>query len=139
MSLYFIFNNLKVNSFILQDTTYPGFELLTWEKESWTQGTLWDIGEDAGFTIIGKSNVSGQLWICRDVQKEKEIYNLFGVDSGISQPIDIEVKIKTQEDLVEETIKAKTFALTKILESYRIVNDGFWTIKRVNEKNRIIC
>ena len=138
MAIYFIFNNLKVNSFILQDTPYPGFELLTWDKESWTHGTLWDLGEDAGFSIIGKSNVNRQLWICKDTQKEKDIYKFFGVELGISEPIDVEVNIKTHEDLVEEQIKAKTFALTKILENYRIVNNGFWSIKRVNQSNRII-
>jgi hypothetical protein len=138
MAIYFIFNNLKVNTFILQDSPYPGFSLLTWDRESWTHGTLWDLGDDAGFTRIGNSDVKGQLWICKDSHKEKDIYKFFGVDLGISEPIDIEVKIKTHDDIVEEAITAKTFALTKIEENYRIINDGFWAIKRVNEKHRIM-
>lgn len=136
--LYFIYNNLKVNPFILHDSAYPGFELLTWDKESWTQGTLWDIGHDAGYSVIGNANVCGQLWICRDNSKESDVAKLFGVEIGISRPIEVKVKIKPNGDTQEDEVSAKTFALNNIEDSYIMIKNGFWTIKRLNDKEIII-
>jgi len=138
MSLYFIYNNLKVNSFVLHDTPYPGFELLTWDMESWTFGTLWDLGDDAGYSRIGKSDVKGQVWICKNKEKENELNKFFGVEIGLTEPVEINVNIKTNDNIVVEEVKAKTFALTKIQKEYTIVNDGYWMIKRVNRQEKIL-
>ena len=69
MRAYFIFNNLKVNTFALYDSPFPGFELLTWDHETFVDGTLWDIGDDAGYTPIGITKVYGQIWLAQDVNQ----------------------------------------------------------------------
>lgn len=129
MDCYFIYSNIKVNPFILQDQPYYGFSRLTWDTESWTYGTLWDIGVDAGYTKIGKGQVYGQLWTTEDHSKIRELESIFGVEKGLMEPTEVEVIVQP-EPLLKEKIKAVTFQLTSILNEYKIVNDGKWLIKR---------
>lgn len=128
MRTYFVFNNLKVNPFVLQDQPLPGFEVLVWENEAWTLGTLLDIGVDAGFTPIGHTKVHGQLWLAKDIYQTKQLETLAGVESGLTKIIKIPVVI--QNNILKEEIEALTFKLTNISDYHRIVNDGKWTIKR---------
>lgn len=128
MRLFFIFNNLKVNSFLLQDSPLPGFELLTWDHESYVDGTLWDIGSDAGYTPIGISRVYGQLWLAHDVQQINELEYFLGVRTGLTEPQT--TKIVVQDEYFMEKIDAIIYRLREIKSIYSIIPDGKWVIKR---------
>ena len=129
MKAYFIFNNLKVNTFNLQDQPFPGFELLTWEHESFVDGTLWDLGEDAGYTEIGLTKVHGQIWLAHDEYKIRELEFFLGVDSGLTEAVETEAYILTHD--VAEKICAVVYRLREIKSIYKIVPDGKWMIKRI--------
>ena len=126
MELYFIYNNLKVSPFLPYDTPLPGFNLLTYDNESWTYGTLWDCGVDSGLTVIGNGEVYGQLWVAENLSMVKELEYLYGVHKGITKPTKVPVNIQFEP----EVVKATTFTLEKIIPSYTIVQDGKWLIKR---------
>lgn len=129
MRVFFIFNNLKVNTFTLQDEPFPGFELLTWEHESFVDGTLWDIGNDAGYTPIGITKIYGQLWIAHDMQKINELEYFLGAKSGLTEPMVTKVYIICDE--IGEKVDATIYKLRDIKSIYKIVSDGKWLIKRV--------
>jgi hypothetical protein len=128
MRAFFIFNNLKVNTFNLSDEPFPGFELLTWEHESYTDGTLWDIGFDAGYTPIGVSKVHGQIWLAHDTQQILELEYFLGAHSGLTEPL--KAKIYIRDELVVEKVDATVYKLREIRNDYNIVYDGKWLIKR---------
>lgn len=128
MRAVFIFNNLKVNTFDLRDEPFPGFELLTWEHESHTDGTLWDIGLDAGYTPIGVTKVHGQIWLAHDIQQISELEYFLGVHSGLTEPT--KTKIFVKDDFGYERIDATVYKLREIKSAYNIVYDGKWMIKR---------
>lgn len=128
MRTYFIFNNMRVDKFRLYDAPYPGFELLTWEDHTKTFGTLWDIGDDAGYTSIGNNFVKGQLWLANDLTKIDELEYFLGAKSGLTEPHKIKVYI--QKDDIMEQVDAIVYKLKKIETIYKIVNDGYWSIKR---------
>jgi len=128
MNAFFIFNNLKVNTFQLKDQPFPGFELLTWEHESYTEGTLWDIGFDAGYTPIGISKVHGQVWLSRDHQQISELEYFLGVHSGLTESMKTQIYI--QDTFGNEKITATIYKLREIKSIYSIVYDGKWLIKR---------
>ena len=123
MSCYFIYNNLKVNPFLLGDRPLPGFELIAWD--SWTMGTLWDIGEDAGYTVIGKDKVHGQLWKVEDYKELPLLGRCCGINLGLSEEININLNVPIDE-LLTESLSAVTFALKSISNDYSIVSDGKW-------------
>jgi gamma-glutamylcyclotransferase (GGCT)/AIG2-like uncharacterized protein YtfP len=123
MPAYFIYSNLKVNPFLLGDRPLPGFELVAWD--SWTLGTLWDIGEEAGYSIIGKTKVHGQLWRLEDNSNEELIKQCSGIFSGLNREINVEVVVPIDE-LVSENLMATTYALQEINTCYKIVSDGRW-------------
>lgn len=128
MRAFFIFNNMKVNTFALQDQPFPGFELLTWEHESFVDGTLWDIGNDAGYTPIGITKVHGQLWLAQDTQQISELEYFLGVQSGLTEPMNTKAYIQTHD--VAEKVDAVIYRLRNIDTNYLIVHDGKWMIKR---------
>lgn len=128
MRAYFIFNNLKVNTFALQDEPFPGFELLTWEHQSYAYGTLWDIGVDAGYTPIGLAQVQGQLWLAHDIQRIEELEYFIGAKSGLTEKSF--AKIHIQADGIFENLDATVYKLAQIKPIYNIVPDGKWMIKR---------
>lgn len=128
MRAYFIFNNLKVNTFSMQDEPFPGFELLTWDHESYVDGTLWDIGPDAGYTPIGITKVYGQIWLANDIQQIAELEYFLGVHSGLTEPM--KTKCFITQDGTTEKIDAVIHRLKSIDTDYKIVYDGKWMIKR---------
>jgi hypothetical protein len=128
MRAFFIFNNMKVNTFALQDQPFPGFELLTWEHESFVDGTLWDIGNDAGYTPIGITKVHGQLWLAQDTQQISELEYFLGVQSGLTEPMNTKAYIQTHD--VAEKVDVVIYRLKNIDTNYLIVHDGKWMIKR---------
>lgn len=128
MSAYFIFNNLKVNTFSLYDSPFPGFELLTWDHESFVDGTLWDIGDDAGYTPIGITKVYGQLWLAQDLNQISELEYFLGVHSGLTEPIKTKCSIIAND--IAERLDVIIYRLRRIDMNYTIVHDGKWMIKR---------
>ena len=117
-----------MNTFALQDQPFPGFELLTWEHESFVDGTLWDIGVDAGYTPIGITKVYGQLWIAQDMQQITELEYFLGVGSGLTEPMNTKAYIQTHD--VVDSINTVIYRLRNIDTNYLIVHDGKWMIKR---------
>lgn len=128
MKAFFIFNNLKVNTFLLQDEPFPGFELLTWENESFIDGTLWDIGDDAGYTPIGMTKVHGQLWLSNNSQQINEFEYFVGAKSGLTEPIKTKCHILTNDFV--DTLDVTVYRLIEIKNIYNIIHDGKWLIKR---------
>jgi gamma-glutamylcyclotransferase (GGCT)/AIG2-like uncharacterized protein YtfP len=126
--LVFIYNNLKVSPLLPGDAPVPGFEVFTYERESYTYGTLWDIGVDAGYTRIGKGVVYGQLWKITDNSKIEELYHFTGIKSGLMEEVIVPVEINIDE--IKTKIEALTFSLTSINKNYNIIDDGYWLIKR---------
>lgn len=102
--------------------------MLTWEDHTKAFGTLWDMGADAGFTTIGKSFVSGQLWIANDLNQIDELEYFLGAKSGLTEPCKIKVHVETPD--VKEEVEAIVYKLKKIDTIYKIVDDGYWLIKR---------
>lgn len=125
MPCYFIYDNLKAHPFILQDSPLPGFEILSWD--SWTLGTMWDIGDDAGYTKIGKQKVHGQLWKLEDPSRPviEKIREYAGIYKGVKEETLVTVKVPIN-DLISHDLQATTFSLSKIDTNYTIVNDGRW-------------
>ena len=127
MSLcYFVFNNLKVHPFLIGDAPLPGFELLSWDNYTYTEGTLWKLDfEDAGFSKIGIHKVHGQLWKTEDSKQIHFLEKCFGVNKGLCYPIEIDVTVEIG-DSDKPKVKATTFALETIRPSYEIIKEGKW-------------
>lgn len=136
MRTFFIFNNLKVDTWQVnadmtpKDQPLPGFELLTWESESFVPGTLWDLGQDAGYTPLGIHKVEGQIWIAKDLNQIDELEYFLGAKSGLTEPCKVKAVVQPKEDLVTEEIDVIVYRLREIRNIYKIVNDGKWFIKR---------
>lgn len=126
---YFIYGNLKVSPFFLKDSPVPGFELVTWDHQSWVYGTLYDIGDDAGFTPIGKDKVHGQVWRTDSIYNVYDLAKYSGVYDGLTEEVDLKVKI--EDEGLEQILKATTFRLTEIKSEYNIVRGGHWIPKRI--------
>lgn len=124
MEAYFIYNNIKAHPFkINTGAPIPGFRVLSWD--SWTYGTLWDIGEDAAYTSIGNGKVFGQLWIPENYSNLHMLESFCRVDEGLTEAVEIKVAVPVDQLEVEE-IPAVTYALSKVDLKYKIVQDGKW-------------
>lgn len=134
MRTYFIVNNLKVNTFLPHDAPIPGFDLLAWENECFTFGSLWDLGLDAGYTSLGKGNVRGQLWLAENLDSIKELEYFLGAQSGLTEPHKVKVTIHSGNPPLIETLDAIVYRLTKIRENYKLLNTDNWWIKRSGDK-----
>lgn len=127
MSAFFIFNNLKV-SLHPCDAPVPGFELLAHENQCSTIGTLWDIGNDAGFTLIGKTLIRGQLWIAKDMDAITELEDYLGVYKGLTVPEKITVDVVYEDIMLKEELPATIYKLATIKPAYKMLDDGWWTL-----------
>ena len=123
MPAYFVFNNLKVNPFVLGDNPLPGFDLVAWD--AWTVGTLLDIGEDAGFSRLGKTEIHGQLWKLSDPREVYTLEEYVGKLSGLVDEIKIPVIVSIDEYLTEK-LTATTFSIARIKPEYKILHTGRW-------------
>ncbi|NBP56314.1 hypothetical protein EBU71_07245 [bacterium] len=129
MQAIFIYNNLKVDTFNLRDQPFPGFELLTWEHESYIHGTLWDIGLDAGYTEIGIDNVYGQIWLTDSIDPLQELSYFLGYPNRTYQK-KMRAIINDDNNLIKEQIDATVYILKEIRPEYKRINDGKWFLKR---------
>ena len=125
MRSFFVFSNIKVNTFLPSDRPLPGFRLITYESESWVEGTLLDLGRDAGYTPIGHTQVFGQIWYAEEPDSVDLLLDMVGIKSGMNELF--EVPVYTVSD---DTLNAFTYRLTTIPHGSDIVRDGKWTIKR---------
>jgi gamma-glutamylcyclotransferase (GGCT)/AIG2-like uncharacterized protein YtfP len=130
MDAVFIFNNLKVDTFHLKDAPFPGFEILTWEHESFLHGTLWDLGVDAGYTEIGLNNVYGQIWITEYPNQLLELNEFLGYPN-ITSPKRKKVTIHSSADMINEELDCIVYTLNTIKSEYKIIKDGKWQLKRL--------
>jgi len=129
MQAIFIYNNLKVDTFNLRDQPFPGFELLTWEHESYIHGTLWDIGLDAGYTEIGIDNVYGQIWLTDSIDPLQELLYFLGYPNRTYRK-KMRAIINDDNNLIKEQIDATVYILKEIRPEYKRINDGKWFLKR---------
>jgi hypothetical protein len=88
---------------------------------------MWDIGNDAGFTLIGNDQVFGQLWKLEDTSQSviHTLREYSGIESGLCEEIEIEVTVPLDE-LATHDLPATTFALSRIINTYEIIKDGRW-------------
>lgn len=128
MRAYFVYNNLKQNPFVPGDAPLPGFELLTWEHESFIVGSLWDIGPDCSYTTIGQTEIHGQIWLEESRGAGKELEYFSGVRSGLTELVTVPVRIKY--DGVDTEFDVCTFRLKQILPTYKLLRNGSWWIKK---------
>jgi gamma-glutamylcyclotransferase (GGCT)/AIG2-like uncharacterized protein YtfP len=112
------------------DAPYPGFELVTYDNESFTYGTLWNIGKDSGMTRIGKGIVYGQLWRSTNNNSIEELIDFIDQRTGTLEKAIVTVEVKIQQYEIQTKIDAVTFFLTKIQKEYNIIDDGYWLIQR---------
>jgi hypothetical protein len=127
MELFFIYNNLKAKPLKpLSDASIPGFRVLTWNAE--VDGTLWDIGNDSGYTRLGISKVQGQLWIPDNYNNYSDLKSFCRVDEGITEITKVKAKFKIEpDDIIAEEIEVLTFALISIKPQYEIIRNGVWS------------
>lgn len=130
MQAIFIFNNLKVDTWNLNDAAFMGFDVLTWDNQSYVSGVLWDIGCDAGYTHIGLNNVYGQIWTTESLQAINELEYFVGLHSGLTESFKTKAII-TEEALTPVEIDVSIYKLKEIKTNYQIVPDGKWVLKRV--------
>lgn len=128
MELIFIYNFLKAHPLKpLSDAPIPGFRVLSWNAE--VNGTLWDIGNDAGMSKIGLNKVKGQLWIPDNYDNYSTLKLFCRVDEGLTEPFKTKATFKLDPmDLITEEIDVLTFTLTKIDPQYKIIHTGVWGI-----------
>jgi len=119
---------MMVDTFRLQDLPFPGFSQLTWEHESTIDGSLFDIGEDAGYTNLGIHKVSGQIWLAEDTEQIRELECFLG-SPNITEPIQVQADIKTN-DLIIDKMPVIVYKLREIKENYKMIHTGKWSIKR---------
>jgi hypothetical protein len=126
MDLFFIYNNLKAKPLNpLAEAAIPGFRVLTWNAE--VDGTLWDIGNDSGYTRLGISTVKGQLWIPDNYNNYSDLKSFCRVDEGLTEITKVKAKFKIEpDDIVSEEFEVLTFALTSIKSQYKIIYTGIW-------------
>jgi len=128
MDLIFVVNNLKVSPFLPYDRPIPGCSLLTYEHESYSTGSLYDLGKDAGFFREPQKLVRGQLWTIDSEKILDDLSLFFGESSGLTKKCYHTIEISI--DNVISKVSAMTFELTKIPKTAKIINDSNWTIKR---------
>lgn len=128
MELIFIYNHLKAHPFKpLSDAPIPGFRVLSWKAE--VNGTLWDIGGDAGMSKIGINKVQGQLWIPDTYDHYSTLKSFCRVDEGLTEPFNTKASFKIDPtDITSEEVEVLTFALTKIDPQYKIIHTGVWGV-----------
>ena len=124
MEAYFVYNNIKAHPLKFNTgATIPGFRVLSWN--SWTYGTLWDIGQDAAYTVVGNGKVFGQLWIPEDYSNLHMLESFCRVDEGLTEPVEIDVAVPVGGVEVEK-LSAITYALSEVNTAYKIIQDGKW-------------
>ena len=128
---YFLFNNLKIDRLHQHDAPPAGFEVCVWDYNSWIDGTLFDIGGDAGFSPLGPDKVYGQIWIARDASAINQLYPFLGL-SSLTEPYITKAQIDFQG--VRSELSVTAFKLKRIHNSYNVVKDGKWTIVRSYRK-----
>lgn len=129
MHTVFIVNNLKVSPFLPYDSCVRGCELLTYDTESYTKGTLWDIGFDSAY-YVGENRVRGQLWKLTSDKALEDLSELLGAKSGLTKKCFTPVTIEVDKEVIT-TIDSIVFRLTSIKEQYKLVHDEVWTVKRL--------
>lgn len=121
----FIYGNLKV-SLIPGDQPYPGFDFLVGEAVCSAKGTLYDLGNDAGYIPEGNSLVSGQIWIAESAYTIRELRSFF-IPNGNCKEIPIRVKIKEDKEQLE--IPVVTFGLERVPFGAKRIESGYWAVR----------
>lgn len=129
MQAVFIFNNLQVDTFNLNDAPFPGFELLTWEHESFIEAGLWDIGNDAGVTLSPFTKVYGQTWLTDSTTPITELQDFLQVPQSTHiEKVKIHIEIKN--DLQKNHINGIVFALNEVKPHFKRLTEERWFLRR---------
>jgi len=125
---YFIYNNLKVNPFVIQDKPFPGFELVTWDHQTSTIGTLLNLGFDAAYIEAGHMLVKGQLWKSDDRIACRKLEDVFLTGDDFVM-IDVKVCLSIEDEQVKTD--AITFALKQLKPGqYNPIPTGQWNFPK---------
>jgi hypothetical protein len=121
----FVYDNLKV-TLNPGDQPYYGFDILVGEAQCSAEGTLYDLGSDAGFVPHGKTRVRGQIWIADTTATIEELKE-FAYPKGNVRLVPIHVTITEENEKL--VIPSLTFALEQIPRMAKPVQSGFWPVR----------
>jgi gamma-glutamylcyclotransferase (GGCT)/AIG2-like uncharacterized protein YtfP len=123
--ILFVYDNLKV-TIHPGDAPYYGFEILAGEVQCSVIGTLYDLGQNAGYHQTGNTKVRGQIWTTNNSNLIQELKE-FAYPKGNVCLATVHVTIT--EDNEKMVIPATTFALEKPPLSGKVVDSGYWIVK----------
>lgn len=115
MISYFVYNQLRVNPFLLYDRPFPGFEIVTWDNQSFITGSLVDTEIGEAYIEYGNELIRGQIWKTEDLVAGRKLEDAIGLASGLLELIKIEATIMLDDAPKEEkTLETYTFALKSL-------------------------
>lgn len=123
--ILFVYDNLKV-TLHPGDGPYDGFEIIAGETQCTVKGTLYDLGENAGFIPEGNTLVKGQIWTAQNYNLIQELKD-FAYPKGNVRLQKVSVTITEDKDNL--VIPATVFALNSVPASALKVNSGFWAVR----------
>lgn len=127
--ILFVYDNLKV-TLHPGDGPYTGFEIIAGETQCSITGTLFDLGENAGYIPEGNTNVKGQIWTADNYTLIQELKE-FAYPKGNVRLHKVNVTIT--EDKENLIIPATVFALNAVPVTALRVISGFWAVR--SERN----
>lgn len=112
MISYFVYNQLKVNPFILNDEPFPGFEILTWDNQSYIVGSLKETEIGDAYIEHGNELIPGQIWHTDDIIAGRKLEDAVGLATGILELIRVDATILIDDS--PESVNTLTFALKSL-------------------------
>lgn len=123
--LLFVYDNLKVG-FHPADAPYDGFEILAGEANCTAEGTLFDLGQNAGYIPIGSTVVRGQIWATSNLYLIQELKDFAYPDGNVKRDF-IYVKIVDEDD--DLVVPASVFTLDVVPDFAKRIESGFWSVR----------
>lgn len=121
----FVYDNLKV-TMSPGDAPYPGFELLAGEMQCSVQGTLYDLGYNAGYHPVGTTNVRGQIWTTHNSTLVKDMYEILYSQGNVQL---LSANVTITEDKEKMVVPAMIFSLHAVPDQVKIVDSGYWLVR----------
>lgn len=125
--ILFVFDNLKVTLYP-GDGPYHGFEILAGEAQCSTTGSLYDLGDNAGFLPKGNGVIRGQIWTTYSYQLIDELKD-FAYPNGNVRLQTVRVTITEDDERI--VVPATIFAMDYVPEGAKRVDSGFWNVRSI--------
>ena len=81
-----------------------------------------ETAHNAGYSRIGKGKVHGQLWIPEDYKNLSMLESFCGVETGLTEPVEVTVTLPVEDLLNTEELPAVTYALSAVSTKYAIMH-----------------